>query len=163
MVVGDGRHDSFVNLNSMYFWPLISHWAGLVSEDAQTADLWSDIQRQRELLSSVQNERSGNTPFTPDEQRQVADKLREIQTYIVKNYDLSAEQISHIDDMLKEAADAASRIGRKDWILLFTGTMSSLIVTDLLPPQAAQHALITVLQGLAHIFGVGGPPILPPA
>ncbi len=131
-------------------------WVQAVVEDAKIPDLWSDLQRYRKLLSDDRYKNSENTPFTPDEQGQVIKRVREIQSYIEKYYDSSDEQASHIEARLEEAAMAGERIGRKDWILLFTGTMSSLIVTDSLPPQVAQHALIMILQGLAHLFGLGG-------
>lgn len=137
-------------------------WVQAVVEDAKIPDLWSDLQRYRKLLSDDRYINSENTPFTPDEQGQVIKRIREIQSYIEKYCDLSDEQASHIEARLEEAAKAGERIGRKDWILLFTGTMSSLIVTDSLPPQVAQHALIMILQGLAHLFGLGrAPQVLP--
>jgi hypothetical protein len=52
-------------------------------------------------------------------------------------------------------------MGRKDWLLVFMGTMWSVIITDLIPATAVQHIMVTVLQGLGHMFGIGiSPPPL---
>ena len=73
--------------------------------------------------------------------------------------ELTAEQIEHIDARLDEAEEASKRIGRKDWLLLFGGTILNLIVTDTVTPSVAGHIFTTVVHGLIHLFtGAGGPP-----
>jgi hypothetical protein len=58
---------------------------------------------------------------------------------------------------------AAGHVGRKDWLLLLCGVMLTVIVSDLLRPQAVQYILSTALHGLDHLFGSGSiPPQLPP-
>lgn len=47
-------------------------------------------------------------------------------------------------------------MGRKDWLLLFSGTIFTLIVTDIVTPGVAEHIFTMVIQGIAHLFG--GPP-----
>jgi hypothetical protein len=82
---------------------------------------------------------------------------------VKKTYSLSSEQLSRVEAMLDEAEAATSRIGRKDWLLLFAGVMFSVIVTDLLPPGVVQHVLMMAFHGLDHLFGgLPPPPKLPP-
>jgi hypothetical protein len=52
---------------------------------------------------------------------------------------------------------AAGRLGRTDWRGLFVGIMLSLVITAVLPPEAARHILLTVLRSIGHIFGHGFP------
>ena len=50
-------------------------------------------------------------------------------------------------------------MGRKDWLLLFGGTVFNLIVTDTVTPSVAGQIFTTVVHGLIHLFtGAGGPP-----
>ena len=46
--------------------------------------------------------------------------------------------------------------------MLFNGALFSLVVTDLIPPQAVQHILLMTFHSLGHLFGFGAPPPLPP-
>ena len=66
--------------------------------------------------------------------------------------------MEHLDVRFDGVEEASRLFGRKDWLLLFTGALFSLILTDALLPDVAQHILISVLQGLGHLFGIGGPP-----
>jgi hypothetical protein len=117
------------------------------------------MQRGRELVAEIQQTDSGNRPFTEDEQRQVAAQLQEVKKRVKEEFDLTPEQQAHIDEGLDLAAEASKRLGRKDWRLLFYGTILNLIVTDAIPPGVAQHILVIVIHTLVHLFtGAGGPP-----
>jgi hypothetical protein len=84
--------------------------------------------------------------------------LREIKANLKENAELTAE-LSRIEDRLDEAEEASRRIGRKDWLLLFSGTIFTLIVTDCLAPDVAQHILMVALHNLSHLFLGGIRPI----
>jgi hypothetical protein len=141
----------------------VRQWAEEVKRDVDTPDLWADLQREREILAGARYEAVENTLFTLDEQAQIAKQLREIKEYLKKTYSLSGEQMSRVEAKLDEAEEAACRIGRKDWLLLFCGVMFTLIVTGLLPPEAVQHIILIAVHGLDHLLGGGGrPPELPP-
>ena len=64
---------------------------------------------------------------------------------------------------LEHAEKASRRMGRKDWITLFNGAVFSLILTDTITPDTAQHIILMAVHGISHLFGIGGPlPHLPP-
>jgi hypothetical protein len=142
---------------------LVLRWAEEVKRDLDTPDLWAELKREREILTGTRYEAAENTPFTPAEQAEIAKQLGEIKEYVKKTYSLSSQQMSGIEARIDEASEAARRIGRKDWLLLFYGVMFSVIVTQLLPPEAVQQILAMALHGLDHLFSFGGtPPQLPP-
>ena len=85
--------------------------------------------------------------------------MKEIKGYVRKTYSLSAEQFSHVEARLDEAERASRRMGRKDWLLLFSGTVFTLIITDLVTPDVAHHVFVMALHGLGHLFGNGYKPI----
>jgi hypothetical protein len=130
-------------------------WADEVKHDVDTPDLWADLRRERETLTADRYEAVENTLFTPDEQAEIAKQLREIKEYVRNTYSLSSEQMLRVEAGLDEAEAATRRIGRKDWLLLFSGVMFTVIVTDLLSPQAVQHILAMALLGLEHLWGGG--------
>ena len=80
-----------------------------------------------------------------------------------ERFDLTSEQIARVEKRLDEAAEASERMGRKDWILLFGGTILNLIVTDTLTPSVAGHIFTMTIHGLIHLFTGGSvPPQIPP-
>ena len=64
----------------------------------------------------------------------------------------------------KQAEQASRHMGRKDWLMLFNGAVFSLILTDTISPNTAQHIILLTIHGLSHLLGIGGPPPhLPPS
>src|ERR1039457_323993 len=112
-----------------------------------------------EFLASAHHESSENSPFTALEQTRISDQLRDIKEYVKKAYSLSAKQMSRVEARLDEAEKASRRMGRKDWLPLFSGTLFTLIVTDLVPPDVTQHIFMMALHGLSHLFGADAKPI----
>lgn len=109
----------------------------------------------------MRTEAEENTPFSPAELAEIAAQLEEVGEILRKDGKLGARQIENAGAKLDEAGEASKRIRRKDWRLLFTGLIFTLIITDALPPDVAQHVLVLVLHGLAHLSGSGGPSRLP--
>lgn len=138
--------------------PFVRKWAlavvGRFREYEATPDLWAEYERSRQLFSAP----SGNTPFTEPERERISMQIREIKVYITNTYELTGNQLSEVNERLDQIAEASRRLGRKDWLMAFSGAVFSLILSDLIPPQAAQHILMLALQGLGHLFGLGGPP-----
>jgi len=136
----------------------VQKWANAVKRESEIPDLWAEMKANRDLLTDIQHEDVGNTPFTQDERDQIAAQLQAIKEQVKEQYALTGEQISQVEERLDETADASTRMGRKDWLLLFGGTVFNLIVTDTVTPGVAGHIFTTVVQGIAHLFGAGGPP-----
>jgi hypothetical protein len=138
--------------------PAITKWAADVEEIINMPDYWADMKRGRTLIADIQDSQDAqNTPFEQDERDQIAAQLNRIRESLADKFELSNEQMEHIAEKFDEAAEASKRMGRKDWLLLFGGTMFNLIVTDTVTPSVAGHIFTTVVQGLIHLF-TGGPP-----
>jgi hypothetical protein len=77
-IVGDGPEWRY----EVHSWePLLSRvstWASEVKHDLKTPDLWSEMQREVKLLSAASDDLTGNTPFTLDEQKEIARRLQEL-------------------------------------------------------------------------------------
>ncbi len=140
-------------------WPSVLNsagiWAESVEEFTAAPDLWAEIRREKKFLSGDEYESASNTPFGADEQARIAAQLRQIKEYLAERYPLSDEEISEVEVRLDDVEAAASRVGRKDWLLMFYGVMFTLIVTALLPPDAVQRIMAMVSHGLGDLFGFG--------
>jgi hypothetical protein len=150
---------------------LRSGWAAVLTNTKAWAkevvlpDFWSELANFNGTFSSSQYVNMDNTPLTPTEQAEITAQLREITDYVEKTYSLSREQMKVLRERFKEAEAASKRIGRKDWLLLFSGTLLTLIISGILTPEIMQHILIIGLHSFGHLFGFDGPsrPQIPPA
>lgn len=142
----------------------IADWAANVRRISELPDRWADIKRSETLIADIQGSQGAeNTPFTQDEQAQIAAQLDRIRETLADRFELSRGQVEHIAERLDEAEQASKRMGRKDWLLLFGGSVLSLILTDVVTPGIAEHIFTVVIHGIAHMFtGASEPPQIPP-
>jgi len=129
----------------------LQSWAEAVVDWMATPDLW-ELGHNWKFLGEQQYEDSMNVPFSPEEQDAISSQFAAIRESVKKSYALTAEQEAKIDARFDEAEKAAKRLGRKDWILLFAGGIFSLILTDVITPDIAQHILMMATHGLEHLF-----------
>lgn len=141
----------------------VSLWLREIQATVGVPDYWAEMKRSRASIAIIQRGDFGNTPFTPTEQRQIAAQLREVAKQVQELYGLSNRQMTQVDEKLDVIIDDASRLGRKDWVVIFAGTILPLVLTDVLTWAAAHHILAMVLHGLVHLFtgGIELPPIPP--
>jgi hypothetical protein len=134
-----------------------------VEQYESTPDLWGELNQSKSFFANQGGRSAANAPFTESEQADISIQIKQIKDYIKASHQLTAEQISEVDAKLDHAEEASRRMGRKDWLVLFNGAVFSLILTDLITPQTAQHVILMTIHGLSHLFGLGGPPPhLPP-
>jgi hypothetical protein len=133
-------------------------WAKEVRYEIDTPDLWAEVRRVPEILAAVQDTRATNAPFTPVEQAQISNQLDEVKQLVREQYELTDDQLAVIDQRLDQADEASKRLGRRDWAMMFYGGVISTFMTNAVPPGVIQTVLTTVLHGIGHILGFGGPP-----
>jgi hypothetical protein len=131
----------------------VETWLHFVKSDSETPDLWDQLRRQTELLSGSSEDSLENTPFTPDEQDDIAKQLNELREYWKGAYALTESQLKDLDSKIDYLNDAATRLGRKDWLNACIGTVFAWVVVTALPPDASRHVLGMLLSGIAHFFG----------
>jgi hypothetical protein len=158
VVVGDAEQVGCTSVGWPELMRRLARWADEVRYEVDTADLWAELKRVPQLLAASQTPDASNAPFTPNEQSEVSRRLDEIKTLVRERFELTGEQLAVIDQRLDEAEEASKRLGRKDWVMMFYGAVMSTFMTDAVPTNVIQTVLITVLHGIAHIFGFGGPP-----
>jgi hypothetical protein len=159
-VVGDGPE-----------WPLgphswqtittrISGWLEEVKRDLETPDLWAELQREGQLLDATSEDVIENTPFTPDEQTEIAARLQALAEYARRAYSLSAVQTRALHTQLDYLNIAARRLGRKDWLNVCAGVILGYILTASFPPEAARGLFLGLLRAVGHLYGLPDLPML---
>ena len=136
----------------------LQHWAGEVKYVAAVPDLWEGLQRAPEILAAVHRPEIRSSPFTPNEQAEIASRIDEVKQLVRSQFQLTSEQLATIDDRLDYSKEASKHTDRKAWLYTFYGAVMSTFMTDEIPPHVIETVVTTVLHGIAHIFGIGGPP-----
>ncbi len=132
----------------------ISRWLEDVKRDLETPDLWAELQREAELLGDASNEVTNNTPFTPDEQKEIVERLREMAGYVRHTYSLSEEQMRVLGAKIDYLIDAAGRLGRTDWRGMLVGVILTFFLASAFPPESVRKFLLTILRALGRLYGL---------
>lgn len=149
---------SLANVTTLY----MPDWLKEIRLTVGVPDYWEEMKLRRQLLAEIQRE-PGNTPFTQDEQKQIAAQLQEITKQLKEQFELTNEQIERIEEWRDDAAEASTRMGRKDWLIYFLGSITALIITATVTGGVGEHIFNMVIQGIAHLFTGGSePPQIPP-
>ncbi len=153
-VVGDGPDWTFQEYSWQSLIRRISRWLGDVKRDLETPDLWAELQREAELLGANFDDVTGNTPFTPDEQNEIAGRLRGWAADARRTYSLSEAQNRVLKAKLDYLVNAAGRLGRTDWRNAFVGAILGYVLTAALPPDSARDMLFRAIGAMGHFFGL---------
>lgn len=90
--------------------PLAEKWALAAVEGFReyeaTPDLWTGFEHSRQLFVTP----SDNTPFTEAEREQVCLQIQQIEVYITTTYELSADQVSDVNERLDQIKEASRRL-----------------------------------------------------
>jgi hypothetical protein len=153
-VVGDSSNWPY----EVYSWesvmPRVSNWLEQVKRDLETPDLWAELQREAELLGGASNEANENTPFTPEEQKEIAARLQELAEYARRTYSLSGPEMQILNAKIDYLVGAAGRLGRIDWRNVFAGVILGFILTAAFSPESARHIFLTLLRAIGHLYGL---------
>jgi hypothetical protein len=130
----------------------VSAWLAEVKRDLETPDLWAELQRESQLLGANADDVA--------EQKEIVARLQALAEHVRRTYRLSASQMRALDAKLDYLADAARRLGRKDWLNVCAGAILGYILTAMLPPEAARDMFLRLLQAVGHLYGLPHLPML---
>jgi hypothetical protein len=133
-------------------------WLREIKATVGVPDYWGEMKRSRESIAVIQRGDFENSLFGQAEQGQIAAQVQQVKKQVEELFALSSEQKTQVNEKLDEVVEAASRLGRKDWVVLFTGTILTLAITDAVTWATAHHIWAMVLHGLLHLFTGGNEP-----
>jgi hypothetical protein len=122
--------------------------------------LLSQVSPRPGIAGGFVDQDTDNTPFTPPELAKIKDSVEQIKRIMSERSDVSASQLDFIARKLDDMREASERMGRKDWMNLAVGTMTSVIVTAAITPDVAKAFLQAAGVALSWLFG-GGMKLLP--
>jgi hypothetical protein len=131
----------------------VQKWATDVADWESTPDLWA---LDAEPLPEV----TDNTPFTADEQADIAKYLDYVKDYVRENFELRDYQLTAIAEAVEYLKEESKTSGRKQWRFLFYGTFMSYALEHSLDPAVLEAIYRLAVAGLGHLFGAGGPPMI---
>jgi hypothetical protein len=97
--------------------------------ETEIPDLWDGLEGDNPFLQDATNQPSDNLPFTKAELPQVRSALEEIKTYVIKTMELTETQKKIVDARFDHMEEAATRMGRKDWLSLMIGNLLGIAFT----------------------------------
>ena len=131
----------------------VSGWLEDVKRDLETPDLWSELRLEAGLLEDASSKANKNTPFTPQEGKEIEERLQELADYARRTYSLSESGIQILNEKIDYLIGASGRLGRVDWLNVFAGVILSFILTAALSPESARHIFFQLLQAIGHLYG----------
>ncbi|MFZ5772237.1 MAG: hypothetical protein ACOY4W_12465 [Thermodesulfobacteriota bacterium] len=117
--------------------------------------LLSRVTPQRGLAAGFTEQDASNMPFDEKEIMRISVSLGEIGDGVRARSDVSPEQMDFIIRKLDELSDAATRLGRRDWVNLAVGTIANVIVTAALNSDAGKFLFQAMSTSLAWLFREG--------
>jgi hypothetical protein len=132
--------------------PRVSWWLQEVKQDLDTPDLWAELRHEVEFLGDGFDGVTENAPFTAGEQKQIAARLQELAKSARDTYSLSEEQMRALDAKIDYLVKASGRLGRKDWLGVFIGTLIGFMLAAALPPESAHGFLLTSLRAIGLLY-----------
>jgi hypothetical protein len=151
-VVGNGMDWPYEAYSWDAMMPRVQRWLQFVKLDLDTPDLWAELQREGELLIAGSNEVTENTPFTPEEQKEILGRLDELANYVRKTPSLSRAQMQALDEKLEYLVEASGRLGRKDWLNAFIGVTLAFMLSAALAPESARAMFLTFLRAIGLLY-----------
>jgi hypothetical protein len=130
----------------------VSGWLQEVKRDLDTPDLWAELQRETQLLGAGSSVVTENTPFTPDEQREIAGRLDEAAKHVSETNLLSMAKMQVLQEKIDYLITASSRFGRKDWLIVFMGVILPFILSAALPPESARTIFTTFIRSIGLLY-----------
>lgn len=136
-------------------------WVQNLAYELEQPDFWQTGSETKRIIESATSDDIENTPFSPEEQKALHQKLDEIKNYVLATHNLNEEQAKIFTTRFDYLKGSTARVGRKDWFLLALGTLSGYYLQLALPPEALKDVIKLTWGLVSEFFGVG-PSLLHP-
>lgn len=104
------------------------NWLVFLKREAETPNLWDSLEIDDRLIQDAAGEDLGNTPFTQAELPKVHVALEDIKAYVIKTHELSEAQKKIVDARFDYMEEAATRMGRKDWVNIVISNLLGIVI-----------------------------------
>ncbi len=125
-----------------------NQWLSFLRREVESPDLWEAISNETEIIDAASSDET-NVPFTAEEKTYILSGLTEIRQYLLTAHKLDPELI---EARLGYLAEAAERVGRKDWINLLLSVIVNIVIQAALPPDSTRELFRFVGSVLSRIL-----------
>jgi hypothetical protein len=129
----------------------VRRWLAELTHDLSTPDLWTELEKEIAFLNDS-SDSSINSPFSAEEQEEIAGQLKSLANEAKIKYKLSEADIGNLNAKLDYLISAAARLGRIDWRNAFAGAMLGLILSAAIPSEAARYVILSLFKAVAHLY-----------
>ncbi len=123
-------------------------WLKTIGNELSSPDLWTFVQEQ---VSPIYLEDFAGDFFSESEKMDAAAKVEEVRRYLVATGTIASEKIDQVNARLDYLITASERVTKKDWYLIFMGTLLNLVAERLIVSHIAQEAMrmgVSLIRGL---------------
>jgi hypothetical protein len=128
--------------------PLFKHWLkslqellAATGEYHATPDLWSSIRSEGSVFERFAAADLENRPFTLEEQKYIAVQLQELKTFIIRTSQAQESVVNQVGLRLKYLEEAATRMGRKDWLGILIAIVFTVVISGFFAPDRANELM----------------------
>jgi hypothetical protein len=111
--------DQMVGKTPPVHWGALGGWFRKWLNDLQiqvtAPDLWGALEHEAKLVAGFGQDQGENDSFTPDEVKQLSERVEEIRRYLLESGAANASKTATINRKLDYLIDALPRLGRFDW------------------------------------------------
>jgi hypothetical protein len=94
-----------------------------------------------------------NSPFTPQEQKGIAERVAAIKADAQSRYRLTDQQMLVLEAKLDYVVEASKRMGRLDWRNLAAGVVLDMVREAALPTETTTKVFNQLLTAVSHMLG----------
>lgn len=124
----------------------VAKWAASLNAQLSESDLWAQSASDAQLLGAATLRDAANAPFSHNEQLKIAEGLQLLRQHITTTFQLTAGQTQVIFERLDDLQQAASRVGRKDWVTMLLGALVGVVLNAALPSHTIGNVLSTAVK-----------------
>jgi hypothetical protein len=117
--------------------------------------LVTDLVGRPGLIGGFIDQDISNSYFTAEERERITLSIQEIREKISTDASIASEKLDFISRKLSYIESASERLGRKDWINLTLGTLTSIVVSIGLDPSSARALFSVAEKTLFWVFNSG--------
>ncbi len=140
-----GRQQKTVFESGFHSWAAkesaLREWLAELRQEVDAPDLWASIGPERELANAALADEVENTLFNENELRLIGNVLDDLRKEIGSMEQSEMRQAAIIDNQFAYMRQASTRMGRKDWLMLFYGDLVNILTNFLISPEQVHQIL----------------------
>lgn len=126
-----------------------AQYLGFLAREITTDDPWADAKNFSETLRALPETAEATTLISEAERKAIWKALSGIQATLLEHAVGSAEKAEFVEEQFEILKDAATKFGRKDYLLLIYTAIIGIATTIGVPP----HAGVEILHALKALIG----------